>query len=116
MIDSILLTIKKTLGVEEEFDGFDVDLIIHINSALMLLNQLGVGVPNFKITGITEVWTDFLGTDLDIESVKTYIYLKTRLIFDPPANSFLVSAIQKEITEWEWRLKVQKDPVIPEEI
>jgi len=116
MSDSILLTIKKALGIENEFDGFDVDIIMHINSALMVLNQLGVGTINFKITSIDDVWSDFLGTNLDIESVKTYIYLKTRLVFDPPTNSFLVSAIQQEIKEWEWRLMVQKDPIIPEEV
>jgi arginine/ornithine N-succinyltransferase beta subunit len=112
MIDSILLTIKKMLGIDQNFDGFDIDLIIHINSALMILNQLGVGVINFKITGSGELWSGFLGTDADIESIKSYIYLKTRLTFDPPANSFLVDAIQKEIKELEWRLQIQKDFII----
>ena len=110
-MENILDSIKKLLGIDEMDFNFDQELIMHINSVFMVLNQLGVGpVGGFKISSNEEVWTDFLGTRLDLESVKSYIYLKVRLLFDPPQNSFLVGAIEKQIEENEWRLKVQVEP------
>lgn len=107
-MDSILLTIKKMLGVDRDFDGFDTDIIIGINSALMNLNQIGVGPAEaFSITNQDAVWSDFLDSTTNLEGAKVYIYLKTRLSFDPPANSFLVEAINKQISELEWRLNTQ---------
>jgi len=111
-MDSILLTIKKMLGIETDYDGFDVDIIVGINSAFMSLNQLGVGPEiGYGITTIDDEWADFLVADTNLEGVKSYVYLKTRLLFDPPSNSFLVDAITKQITELEWRLNVQADTV-----
>ena len=108
-MESILTSIKKLLGPEESYDHFDTDIIIHINSALMVLNQLGVGpVEGFSISNKEAVWTDFV-PEKNVEAVKTYVYLKVRLIFDPPQSSFLVAAIEKQITELEWRLNVKAE-------
>lgn len=108
-MESILTSIKKLLGPEESYDHFDTDIIIHINSALMVLNQLGVGpVDGFSISDKEAVWTDFV-PEKNVEAVKTYVYLKVRLIFDPPQSSFLVAAIEKQITELEWRLNVKAE-------
>ena len=110
-MENILDSIKKLLGIDEADLNFDQELIMHINSVFMVLNQLGVGpVGGFKISSNEEVWTDFIGTRLDLESVKSYIYLKVRLLFDPPQNSFLVGSIEKQIEEFEWRLQVQVEP------
>ena len=110
-MENILDSIKKLLGIDEADLNFDQELIMHINSVFMVLNQLGIGpVGGFKISSNEEVWTDFVGTRLDLESVKSYIYLKVRLLFDPPQNSFLVESINKQIQEYEWRLRVQVEP------
>lgn len=109
--DSILTSIKKLLGIDEGYDAFDTDIIIHINSVLMHLNQLGVGPDQpFSITGDSETWADFLGDKVtEFEAVKTFIYIKVRLIFDPPTNSFVVDAYDKTAKEYEWRLIVQAE-------
>jgi hypothetical protein len=107
-MDSILLTIKNMLGIEISFDGFDTDIIVNINNAFMTLNQLGIGPTDcYSITGIEELWSDFLESSTNLESIKIYIYLKTRLAFDPPLNSFLVKAIETQVSELEWRLNTQ---------
>lgn len=110
-MESILDSIKKLLGIDELDLNFDQELIMHINSVFMVLNQLGVGpIAGFKITSNSEEWADYVGDRLDLESVKSYIYLKVRLLFDPPQNSFLVDSIAKQIEEYEWRLQVQLEP------
>ena len=110
-MENILDSIKKLLGIDESDLNFDQELIMHINSVFMVLNQLGVGpIGGFKISSNEEVWADFVGTRLDIESVKSYIYLKVRLLFDPPQNSFLIGSIENQIEEHEWRLQVQVEP------
>ena len=116
-MESILTSIKKLLGIEEEYTHFDNDLIMHINSVLMILSQLGVGAADgFSISDTTATWTDFLGTDLvKLQSVKTYIYLKVKLVFDPPSSSAVIEAINRQISELEWRLNVAADPVGTEE-
>lgn len=107
MNNSILLTIKKMLGIENSSDGFDTDIIISINNAFMNLNQLGIGPSeSYKIDNANNLWSDFIESN-NLEAIKSYIYLKTRLLFDPPANSFLVSAIESQIKELEWRLNTQ---------
>lgn len=114
--NSILLTIKKMLGIAEEYHAFDIDIIVNINSVFLTLNQLGIGPDDsYSIEGEEETWIDFLGdTWQDFVSVKTYVYLKTRLLFDPPTNSFLVDAMQRQATELEWRLMEQKAYLYPE--
>lgn len=115
MTDSILLTVKKMLGIAEEYHAFDLDIIVNINSIFLTLNQLGVGPKTpYQILGEEETWSDFVDTNV-VPGVQTYVYLKTRLLFDPPTNSFLVDAIQKQIAELEWRMNVQVDTEYPSE-
>lgn len=113
ILGGILFTIKKMLGLDPDYKAYDTDIIIYINSALMTLSQLGVGPQyGYQITGDTDTWEDFLGEDeTKLSAVKTYIYLKTRLTFDPPANSFVVSAIENQLKELEWRLNVRTEEV-----
>lgn len=109
-MDSILNSIKKMLGIEPEYEHFDPVIQMHINSAFTVLQQIGVGPSSgYHITGATETWTDFVGSRTDIEAIKTYTYLKTQLLFDPPQMGYLVDAISKQIVELEWRLNVQVD-------
>lgn len=106
-MDSILTSIKKLLGIAADYTHFDTDVIIHINSAFDILNQLGVGPSEgFKITDESEVWTDFIEDTTKLESIKTYIYLKVSLWFDPPTSSAILSAKERQISELEWRLNV----------
>lgn len=108
-MESILLSVKKRLGVDPEFDGFDEDIISSINSAFMNLNQLAIGpTEGFSITSIDEVWTDF-STATNLQSIKNYVFLKVRLAFDPPQTSFGIEAIKSQILELEWRLNIQVD-------
>ena len=105
---SILQSTKKLLGIEPEYKHFDSEIILNINTALMSLNQIGVGpAEGFYISSKDELWIDFIGNRKDLEAIKTYVYLKTRLSFDPPQMGYLVDAITKQITELEWRLNVQ---------
>lgn len=108
--DSILLSIKKLLGMEEDYDCFDTDVIIHINTALTILSQLGVGRNSFYITGNGETWEDFTDQCHKIEFIKTFVYLKVKLIFDPPASSTAVKAMEEVAKELEWRINVAVDP------
>lgn len=115
MPTSILTSIKKLLGITAEYTDFDADIIMHINSVFSILKQLGVGPKEgFSITGDSETWTDFLpGQNIDM--VKSYIYLKVRLMFDPPINSSLIESINRQIAELEWRLNVEIEPYRKEE-
>lgn len=109
-MDSILTSIKKLLGIAEEYEHFDSDLIMHINSVFMVLNQLGVGpAEGFLITDKTETWEDFTQNNLMIQSVKSYVYLKVRLLFDPPSSSAVMESINRQISELEWRLNLSVD-------
>lgn len=109
--DSILNSIKKPLGITEEYTHFDEDLIMHINSVLFILNQLGVGPSEgFMITDKNDKWEDFIPDLNDVASVKTYVYLKVKLIFDPPLSSSVMEAMNRQISELEWRLNVAVDP------
>ena len=111
MEESIFKTIKSLLGPEAEYDVFDPDILIFINGALATLTQLGIGpAEGFRITGETETWRDLLGDYKDLESVKTYIYMKVRLVFDPPSSSSVMSAYEEMCKELEWRLNVAVDP------
>ena len=109
-MDSILNSIKKLLGIAEDYTNFDNDLIMHINSVFMILNQLGVGPKDgFTITNEKDVWNDFIKDTKNIESIKSYIYLKVKLMFDPSASSVVTESINKTISELEWRLNVSVD-------
>lgn len=107
METSILTSIKKLLGLAENDTSFDTDIIIHINSVFNILKQLGVG-PNggFYIEGEDETWEDFLDDESFLEMIKSYIYLKVRMQFDPPNSGVYAEAINKQIAEYEWRSNV----------
>ena len=106
-MESILDTIKKMLGIESDYTHFDIDIITNINTAFLNLQQIGVGPKSgFSITDNTTKWSDYISGE-KLEAVKTYIYLKVRLLFDPPTNAFLVDAMERQIREIEWRLNVQ---------
>ena len=114
MEDSILNTIKKLLGLPKDYSPFDLDVITDINSVFMSLRQLGVGPDKgFSISGPDETWQMFLGNyEIDFEAVKTYVYLKVRLIFDPPSSSFTLESINRMIQELEWRLNLQSEEAL----
>ena len=106
-MDSILTSIKKLLGVPEDYNHFDVDIMMHINSVFMILTQLGVGPSKgFSIEDDSAEWSDFIEDMTKVEAVKSYIYLKVRLLFDPPASSAVTETINRMINEYEWRLNV----------
>lgn len=109
-MDSILNSVKKMLGIPEEYEAFDKDIIMHINSVFMILNQIGVGPSKcFSISDSSSSWDEFKQGDDTLESVKSYMYMKVRLIFDPPQSSVVMEAINKSVNEIEWRLKVAAD-------
>lgn len=106
-MESILTSIKKLLGIAEEYEHFDDDIIMHINSALMVLTQLGVGPPEgFSIANEDAEWRDFIGDATKIESVKSYVYMKVKLLFDPPPSSAAIESLNRMINEFEWRINV----------
>ena len=108
---SILNTIKKMIGFEDEYTQFDTDLIIFINSAFSTLTQVGVGPEEgFKIRDETAEWDDFLDADDRLEFVKEYVYLKVRSIFDPPSSSSVLDAYKSRMDELIWRINVSVDP------
>lgn len=110
-MDSILTSIKKQLGITEDYEAFDPELIIHINTVFSILNQIGVGPETpYTITDKTNTWDEFIGDDSRIEMVKTYVYLRVRIIFDPPSNSFVVDAFTKQYQELEVRMNLADDP------
>ena len=107
-MESILTSIKKLLGVDEEYTVFDGDIIMHINSVFMILNQLGVGPEKgFRIEDDMAEWTDFIPNNQYLDAVKSYMHLKVKLLFDPPLNSAVIKAMEESIRELEWRLKTQ---------
>lgn len=106
-MDSILTSIKKLLGIEEAYTQFDQDIIMHINTVFVILNQIGIGPEEgFTISDAYANWNDFLQNNAKLELVKTYIYLKVRLMFDPPASSAAIESMKEQIKELEWRLSV----------
>lgn len=116
--DSILKSIRKLIGGIDADEGpFDTDLIIHINTVLQTLNQLGCGKENFMVTGNDETWSDFLGgPTIILNWVKTYVYLKVRLYFDPPSSGTLMQAMKEQADELEWRINCHVDRgVLPTE-
>jgi len=108
--ESILNSVKHTLNLAADFTPFDQDVILHINSAFSTLNQLGLGPEEgYMITGATETWDAFFGTDLRLNNIKTYVYLRVRMLFDPPTTGYLVEAMKQQIQELEWRLNVYRE-------
>lgn len=110
MSDSILTSTKKILGIEEAYEAFDLDILTHINSVFGTLDQLGVGpAGGFMIEDKTATWTELLGSSPRYNAVKTYVYLRVRLLFDPPQTGYAVEAVEKQIQEHEWRLNVNRE-------
>lgn len=109
-MESILTSIKKLLGITEEYEHFDADIIMHINSVFMILNQLGVGPPDgFFIEDSSATWDDYIPDGTNLQPVKSYMYAKVRLLFDPPLSSAVMEAMKQMIAELEWRLNVQAE-------
>lgn len=112
MADSILNDTKKALGLEADYEPFDSEIILHINSVFADLNQLGVGPDQgYFITSEEDTWDELLGEDLRYNSVKTYLYLRVRMLFDPPTLGYLVTAMEKMIEKAEWRITVAADEI-----
>ena len=110
-MDSILISIKKMLGITPDYTYFDTDLIIHINSVLAILTQIGVGSSEgFAIEDSTETWEDFVDDEKTIQFVKSYVYLKVKMLFDPSLSSAVIESSKGLINELEWRLMVAVDP------
>lgn len=110
-MDSILSSIKKLLGMGEDYTHFDTDIIMGINTAFSILTQIGVGPEaGFTITDKNAVWSDYIPDVKTHELVKTYIYLKVKLVFDPPASSVVIELLKEQSKELEWRISTLVDP------
>lgn len=112
MHESILETVKKLLGLDETYTPFDQDIIVFINSAFMTLHQLNIGPKEgFAIKDYRERWCDFVTNEVNLHGVQQYVYMKVRMVFDPPGNSFVMDALKEQCRELEWRLNVQSESV-----
>lgn len=110
MEDSILNSVKKMVGIDADYNAFDVDVITHINSVFSTLNQLGIGpAAGFMITDDTAKWSTYLVGDLQLNAVKSYMFLRVRLLFDPPSTGFHTESMKEQIKELEWRLNVHRE-------
>lgn len=109
-MDSILTLVKKNLGIEEDCEDFDDEIIMHINSIFTILSQLGVGPKEgFAIQDKTSVWSEYISDKQNLNLVKSYMYLRVRIMFDPPQNSFTLTSMENQAKEYEWRLNVQAE-------
>lgn len=114
--ENILESVKLMLGIQNDYTAFDQQILLHTNSVFVILNQLGVGPSNIFTADSSNVWSDFLVNDsTDLNLVKSYVYLKVRLLFDPPTSSFAIEAMNKQAQEYEWRLNAFVDPPNGEE-
>ena len=112
MEESILKTIKQLIGCPDDFEQFDLDLIVHINSAFATLTQLGVGPKEgYRITGADNEWSEFEYDVQKLSLIKDYVYIKTRLLFDPPTSGSLMDSLKEQLKEMEWRLYMLYDPI-----
>jgi hypothetical protein len=111
MEESILISTKKILGIDAAYDAFDLDVITHINAAFSALYQLGVGPETgFSIEDDTKVWDDFIsGDEVIVNACKTYVYLRVRILFDPPMTSFVLTALKEQLQEYEWRINILRE-------
>lgn len=108
--DSILDSTKKALGIDATITDFDVELTMHINSVLATLNQLGVGPANgYAIEDSEATWVDFLGEDAALNNVRSYVYMKVRMMFDPPQTAHLVASMNEQVSQLEWRINVRRE-------
>jgi hypothetical protein len=110
MEDSILNSTKKILGIADDYTAFDLDIITHINTAFSTLAQLGIGpIEGFFIEDDGAIWDDFFTDDPRFNSIKSYIFLKVRMLFDPPTTSYLIDSMERQIEQLEWRLNVVRE-------
>jgi hypothetical protein len=110
--DSIFVSIKKMLGLEDNYTPFDSDILVHINSALMTLTQLGIGPEEgFIVEDYSTTWGDFLTNKVMLGAVKNYVYTYVKMLFDAPSNSFVMESLKSKLEEMGWRLKVQAESV-----
>jgi hypothetical protein len=111
MEESILISTKKILGLDAAITAFDLDVMTHINTAFSTLYQLGVGPDTgFSIEDDTKVWQDFIsGDEVIVNACKTYVYLRVRLLFDPPTTSFVLAAQKEQLQEYEWRISILRE-------
>lgn len=110
MNESILTSIKAQMGIQEEYIAFDQQIIMHINSVLMILKQLGVGpAVGFTISDKTATWSDFLPSDKNLEATKSYVSMRVKMLFDPPTTSIVAESMNRMINEFEWRLNVETE-------
>lgn len=110
MTDSILDSVKNVLGVDSSYTVFDLQILMHINSVFPTLSQIGIGPSvGFMIEDNTVTWDAFLANDDNLNSVKSYMYLRVRMLFDPPTTSFTIDAMKQQIQEFEWRLNVKRE-------
>lgn len=110
-MDSILTSTKKMLGIQENYTHFDPDIIMHINTVFLTLTQLGVGpAEGFFIEDESDEWTDFIQDNVKLLAVKSYMYIKVRLLFDPPQSSTFIDVLNRQASELEWRLNLEVDP------
>ena len=109
-MQSILDSTKKILGIDQSYKVFDLDILTHINTVFADLHQLGIGPEDgFAIEDEQAVWSDFTEGNVLLNAVKTYVYLRVRLLFDPPGTGFALNAMKEQIKEHEWRLNVYRE-------
>lgn len=112
--DSILTSVKKVLGIPSDYDHFDRDILLHLNTVMSILNQLGVGPEKgFIVEDESTLWSDLFDGDIDTNKmmyVKSYVCLRVRLLFDPPTSSGAIDAMERQMRELEWRITVTRDP------
>ena len=109
-MESILTSIKKLLGIEEDYEHFDPDIIMHINSVFMILSQIGVGPEGgYRIQDESNTWDEYITDKDNLDSVKSYIHLQVKLLFDPPQSSAVMEAMKRMIDQLEWRLNVEAE-------
>ena len=110
-LESILNSVKKMIGIDQDYTVFDADIITHTNTAFSILHQLGVGPDEgFEVTDNTQTWTDFIGDDPRFNFVKSWVTLKVKMLFDPPQSSALIDSANRLLSELEWRINVSVDP------
>lgn len=114
--NSILDSLKKVLNVPADYDGFDLDIIMHTNGVFSTLHQLGVGKSGFTISDRTALWSEFYPPSSNFDQIRTYIYMKVRLAFDPPQTANAVNALQEACKEFEWRLNVRAETEVLDDV
>lgn len=110
MTQSILDSTKKMLGLETDYTVFDLDVITHINTVFSVLTQLGIGPERgFSIEDSSTTWDEYLGGNKLLSTIKSYVYLRVRILFDPPSAGYVLTAIENQVKELEWRINMEHE-------